>query len=213
MRRPALIATLACLACAGSGGPNDDGDYLRYVAYEVPGNEHVLLRWEERQMPLKVHLPRPPAELASDPEAVFDAVRDGITDWADVAAPGLPSFEFVENAGDADIPIVWDDEPSGWFLAHCVYHVHARQRRFGIARILVTTRWHGREASLEDQYRVMLHEMGHALGLTGHSPDPGDILYARGQAAPGLSDRDRETLRLLYASPIGKRVSGARNAD
>ncbi len=58
-------------------------------------------------MPLRVHLPAPPDSMFSDPEAVVDSVRDGILDWSDVAKPGVPSFVFVDAAGDADIPIVW----------------------------------------------------------------------------------------------------------
>jgi predicted Zn-dependent protease len=209
-RRPVLLL-LAAVGCAGEGA--DPPDYLRYVAYEVPGNEHVLLRWETRRMPLKVHLPPPPDGLASDPEAVLDAVRDGVVEWADVAGPGIPGFAFVEDAGDADIPIVWDAEPSGWFVAHCVYDVNWAQRRFGVARILVTTREGGREVSLEELYLTVLHEMGHALGLTGHSPDPDDAMYRTSAGARGLSERDRATVRRLYGLPIGHLVGGARSAD
>jgi predicted Zn-dependent protease len=184
------------------------------VSYEVPVNEHVLLRWEERRMPLRVHLPPPPAGLASDPAAVWDAVRDGVTDWTDVAAPGVPSFRFVDEPGAADIPIVWEATPSGdWFIAHCIYDVNWAQRRFGVARILVTTRYQGREAGLDELYVTVLHEMGHALGLTGHSPATGDVMHPNAQDAHELSARDRETLRLLYAKPIGTHVTGARTAD
>jgi predicted Zn-dependent protease len=54
--------------------------------------------------------------------------------------------------------------------------------------------------------------MGHALGIGGHSPDPGDIMYARASktASNGLSERDRATLAELYARPIGARVAGGR---
>jgi predicted Zn-dependent protease len=219
-RRPAalLALALAALACAGGagGGALDAGGehYLRFVSYEVPVNERVLLRWEARQMPLRVHLPPPPAGLASDPAAVWDAVRDGVTDWTDVASPGVPSFRFVDDPGDADIPIVWEAAPSGdWFIAHCVYDVNWAQRRFGVARILVTARYQGREAGLDELYVTVLHEMGHALGLAGHSPAAGDAMHPRAQGARELSARDRETLRLLYAKPIGTRVAGARKAD
>jgi hypothetical protein len=120
--------------------------------------------------------------------------------------------------GDADIPIVWEAEPSGdWYIAHCVYDVNLIQRRFGVARILVTTRYGGREqVSLEELYETVLHEMGHALGLAGHSPYETDIMYFRGGWAAktdGLSERDRATLRALYAKPNGHRVTGPRRAD
>jgi predicted Zn-dependent protease len=213
---PLLLAAfaLAISGCATSAGTSPDSDYLRYVWVEVPVNEKVLLRWSARKMPLKVHLPAPPAAISSDPEAVHDVVRDGILDWTDAAGPGLPRFVFVEDPGEADIPIVWADEPGGdWFIAHCVYDIDPSTRRFGVARILVATHVGG-EQSLGLLYLTMLHEMGHALGLTGHSPAIGDIMYRniRGETE-GLSARDRETLRRLYEKPVGSRVVGARSAD
>jgi hypothetical protein len=204
--------------CAGNGNaePGPAPHYLRYVWIEVPVNEKVHLRWPKRAMPLKVHLPRPPDGMVGDPDAVLDAVRDGVLDWTDVAAPGIPSFAFVDAPGQADIPIIWEATPSGdWYVAHCAYDIHPLQRRFGVSRILVTGRWRGQEPSLDTFYAVVLHEMGHALGLTGHSPDRRDTLYPQVNAVgrPQITDRDRETLRLLYERPIGHRVSGARRAD
>jgi hypothetical protein len=195
--------------CASGGA---QGDYLRYSAHDT-GFEHVVLRWEARKMPLRVHLPPPPPGLASDPEAALDAVRDGFTDWTDVAAPGVPSFVFVESAGDADIPVVWEREPTGdWFIAYCVMEPNLGPDRFRVARILVTTRYQGREATLEELYQTMLHEVGHGIGL-GHSPVPGDIMFPRSGTARGPSPRDRATLRRLYELPIGHPVSGARSVD
>lgn len=211
-RLAAAIALLWLVGCAT--GSRGSAHYLRYVAFEVPGGEHVTLRWQADQLPLRIHLPPPPDTLAGDPEAVFDAVRDGVTDWIGVAGDGLPAFTFVDDPGDADIPIVWEEEPSGdWYVAHCAYDINAMQRRFGVARILVTTRWRGGEVSLDLQYQAVLHEMGHALGLGGHSPDPSDVMYKSVGAATEPSARDRETLRLLYARPIGKTVVGPRSAD
>jgi predicted Zn-dependent protease len=203
-----LLAALGC-ATDGSSGPTN---YLRYVARDV-GFEHVLMRWQTTAMPLRVHLPPPPADLTMHPEVALDAVRDGVTDWTDVAGPGVPSFRFVDEPGDADIPIVWDAEPTGWFVAQCVYQLNDRQRRFGVARILVTTRDRGDEVSPQTLYATVLHEMGHALGLIGHSPDPADVMYPDRGFAITLSQRDRETLRLLYSKPNGTPVTGARSAD
>ncbi len=215
MRPGAAGVLLLALGCAttGTGGSND---YFRYAPFRVPVNEDVVLRWAEREMPLAVHLPRPPDGLFEDPDAVLDSVRDGILDWTDVAAPDVPSFAFVASAGDADIPIVWAAEPDGnWYIAFCAWDIQPMARRFGVSHILVTARWgDGRVADLHDVYGTMLHEMGHALGIWGHSPDPGDIMYARVTGKdPALSDRDRNTLRKLYSRPIGSRVAGARGRE
>ncbi|MGE0201108.1 MAG: tetratricopeptide repeat protein [Candidatus Melainabacteria bacterium] len=45
--------------------------------------------------------------------------------------------------------------------------------------------------------RLALHELGHALGIWGHSTDPGDIMYTQ-PIADQLSARDTETIQRLY---------------
>ncbi len=219
---PLALLTLCCTSSppGPAGSPPDVAarqplapDYLRYVGYEVPVNEHVLLRWPERAMPLRVHLPAPPSGLFSDAEAFREAVRLGVLGWTDVAAPGIPSFEFVEDPGDADIPIVWGAKPTGWFVASCSYRIDALNRRLDVDHLLVTGRWRdGQEAALPQLETAVLHEMGHALGLTGHSPSPTDVMYkyVTHESRPELSDRDRNTLRALYSRPIGTRLLGAR---
>ncbi len=210
-----VAAGAVLLACAPQpGGARATSSYLRYATFEVPVNEHVLLRWPKRKMPLRVHLPAPPTGLFEDPTAIFDSVRDGVLDWTDVAGPGIPSFVFVENPGDADIPIVWAKEPTGdWYIAYCSLEINPFARRFGVSHILVTGRWgDGHVADLYDVHETVLHEMGHALGIGGYSPDEGDVMYARASktARGGLSERDRATLAELYARPIGTRVAGGR---
>ena len=56
-------------------------------------------------------------------------------------------------------------------------------------------------------HRVALHEIGHALGMRGHSPIPADLMYAvardRLQVAEGLSEQDVNSFLSLYALPNG----------
>jgi len=84
MRRAlALTLVAGAFACAGtaSGPAREDDNYLRFVAVRMPvGSESILLRWPEKQMPLKVHLPRPPDGLFEEPDGIFDSVRDGVLD-------------------------------------------------------------------------------------------------------------------------------------
>ena len=57
------------------------------------------------------------------------------------------------------------------------------------------------ELSQEEMRTVCLHEIGHAIGLWGHSPHPGDICYPTA-SAQHPSQRDINTLLRLYNTPI-----------
>ena len=57
------------------------------------------------------------------------------------------------------------------------------------------------ELSQEEMRTVCVHEFGHAIGLWGHSPHPGDICYPTATAQQP-SDRDIVTLRKLYNTPL-----------
>lgn len=48
-------------------------------------------------------------------------------------------------------------------------------------------------------YHVLLHEIGHAIGIMGHSTDPNDIMSTGTSVyLPHLSQRDKNTARALY---------------
>jgi predicted Zn-dependent protease len=46
------------------------------------------------------------------------------------------------------------------------------------------------------------HELGHGLGIWGHSPDPTDVMYfSQVRQPPAISDRDISTLKRIYGQP------------
>ena len=56
-----------------------------------------------------------------------------------------------------------------------------------------------REVGVKLMRPVILHELGHALGIAGHSPYSSDIMYpALNYNTRDLSDRDRGTIIKLY---------------
>ena len=50
--------------------------------------------------------------------------------------------------------------------------------------------------------RLVIHEMGHVLGILSHSPDPSDVMWAGPRLPPAPTARDRSTLRSLYQTPV-----------
>ena len=57
------------------------------------------------------------------------------------------------------------------------------------------------ELSQKEMRTVCLHEFGHAIGLWGHSPHPGDVSYPTATVQQP-STRDITTLRKLYNTPL-----------
>ncbi|MCP5113040.1 MAG: matrixin family metalloprotease, partial [bacterium] len=60
-----------------------------------------------------------------------------------------------------------------------------------------------RNGAWVDLYSVVLHELGHALGL-GHADDPGAVMYPYYRQVSGLSEIDIEAIRTLYAAVDGE---------
>lgn len=54
---------------------------------------------------------------------------------------------------------------------------------------------------------AVLHEIGHALGITNHSSNPADIMFATKTARQnGLSVRDKNTIKLIYDTDVTAKV-------
>lgn len=59
---------------------------------------------------------------------------------------------------------------------------------------------------------AVLHEIGHALGITNHSSNPADIMFATKTARQnGLSQRDKNTIKMLYNTDTTTIVSNIEN--
>lgn len=60
------------------------------------------------------------------------------------------------------------------------------------------------------------HEIGHALGIWGHSPNPKDALYfSQVRDSPKISPRDLNTLKKIYQQPtrLGWKIMSSSNVE
>jgi tetratricopeptide (TPR) repeat protein len=165
-----------------------------------------LYWWHKNGKPIKVFMS---SVDCPDPK-LLEIVRKAFDAWSN--ASNQIWFEFVGDPKKADMKILWTadvkqvHDPGEGGEARCEYtddRIDKAQVMFLTTRMIM----HG-ELMPEKTRWFALHEIGHALGLLGHSPNHEDIMY---WACPGtfaevkLSPRDIQTIQMLYSSTNGEK--------
>jgi tetratricopeptide (TPR) repeat protein len=173
--------------------------------FNAATREH-LYWWHKNGKPIRVFIS---SEGCPDPK-LLEIVRNAFDEWSNASSQIF--FELVKDPKNADLQVLWTADvkkifdPNEGGEAKCEY----TDDRIDRARItFLTTRMimHG-QLNPEKARWFALHEIGHALGLLGHSPNHEDIMY---WACPSsftevkLTPRDKQTLKMLYTSPTGEK--------
>jgi predicted Zn-dependent protease len=208
-------------------------NYLPFVAHRMElagGQEDVIVfcRWDEDRFPLAVYVHEPviPDDLQSefdpqDPDAYVEAAWRALASWEEAGA-GVVSFRRAGRAEDADLAVelIGAAGPAPEEGVQVLGATPLARACRVEGRSVVQSRLKVRfevpviRVFVADQHgllppdqveRNVLHEMGHALGMRGHSPIPADLMYevARDRRVSRLSRADANSLRALYAIPNG----------
>jgi hypothetical protein len=210
-------------------------NYLPFMVHRAPGNavegdRLFFCRWDDAAMPLAVHVA--PAVIPEalqdefdpeDPAAYTAAVRRALDLW-ERELEGLVRFRLVERPGDATlrVELVADRAPAPHpdfqVLGTTPLDTACRVRGIDPDAHRLRVRFAARELILylADEFGLLpphqiewiaLHEIGHALGMRGHSPIPADLMYevARDRVLvnEGLSTEDVNSFVSLYQLPNG----------
>lgn len=183
---------------------NNIGDnYIEQAPYDKN-----LLRWDVNTFPLKVKLEVP----ISTPDYYRAEIEKAFTQWT--LSTDFLKFDFMEQ-GDADIIVKFNPLPEDVCKdGICKYVVaYTNPKIKGKVLKSMTITMYDKDAngnyfSDKELYNTILHEIGHALGIMGHSYSSDDLMYMSTQADSMytryrhdfqyISKQDLNTINLLY---------------
>lgn len=171
-------------------------------------------RWAPQRMPIKVYIQDPRAVAGFRPEfiSIFFAA---LSTWSNASRNKI-SFVSARYESEADLTLSFTSHPEDIAQKPGEPPIEQGLARMLIARedgsrygriekatiqILVNHPSNGKPCSDEEIKETCLHEIGHTLGLNGHSSGPSDIMHwvQSFRQLPALTKRDRNTIAALYS--------------
>lgn len=170
-------------------------------------HDDQVLRWNLNYLPLKYYVDK----SVQVPPYYLELIQKSFLDWQSVT-DGLVRFAPVNNKNDAQIIFTFIDvDNSQCKDSNCEYSVgntvpvtEDNILKYMDVKINIKNNL-GKFFSPAEIYTVMIHEIGHSLGIWGHSDNLNDIMFYSAdqkysiEGVKSISKRDLNTLRLLYA--------------
>lgn len=186
-----IAVLLGLVRCVPGGAGTSSGSQQIVCSLDafVPNyarDVEKLLRWE--RFPVRVYFERD-AHYTPTRQAI---ALQGFDQWIGVFYPQI-RYEIVENPAQAQITVRFNPDDANGRVDFEYY------RSSGLlSKVEMTIGVRGNNPT--DIRSVAAHEFGHALGISGHSTDPADMMYPTyvSNVPLRLTQRDINTLKTAY---------------
>jgi predicted Zn-dependent protease len=179
---------------------------LKNANYLAEMGESGYSIWSASTLPLKVYI-EDGTGIPGYRESYQRFMRSAFSEWQTLSNQQI-TWKEVSSPDEANIVCNWTTEvkPRGIGVEAGQTETIIQRNPFTgagrivSARIKVLTSANGQTFNDVDAYKTCLHEVGHALGLQGHSSTASDIMYPvlNRQQTPYLKQRDVNTIAALY---------------
>lgn len=174
--------------------------------------DNRILRWSISSFPLKVCIDYPVNENL--PQYYRAEITKAFYQWQQ--STGFLTFNFVNNKSDAQIIVKINPLPENMNNANSDKYVIAYTEpeiKNDVLKKMTITLYDkdagGSYFSDKELYNTILHEIGHALGIMGHSYSTDDLMYMSNEnnhsiytryrsSFQYISPKDINTIKLLY---------------
>lgn len=178
-------------------------NYIEQAPYDSE-----LLRWDINSFPLKVFLKIP----ISTPDYYREEIEKAFIEWS--IRTNFLKFKFVDTE-DADIIVKFDPLPEDicedgvckYVVGYTIPKINGKRLK-NMTIIMYDKDANGNYFSDKELYNTILHEIGHALGIMGHSYSSDNLMYISNNPDTQytryrgdfryLSNEDLNTITLLY---------------
>jgi len=185
---------------AGSLGSINSANYLPSIL------QYGAARWLISGAPLKIYI-KDSNEVPYYKPSFEYILKNAFSAWSQASNNQL-QFAYSNDPDQSQILCLWIERGKATGSTTELGDTTLSISGHNITRVhmeLLTTNTYGRPLTDVEALQADLHEIGHALGLQEHSPNPSDIMYA--STVPGvssLSERDKSTIKAFYGLPYSE---------
>lgn len=178
---------------------------------QVPSDSNII-RWSKNSFPLKIFINK--SNVSNIPDYYISSASRAFAQWQ--KSVDFVSFTSTDKPHEAQIVINFEPLPKnvceGEICKYVVGYTNPKTSGKTLKQMIITI--YDRNPnniyfSDKEVYNTILHELGHALGIMGHSYSTDDLMYTQTQEQSSifakfrsdfhyLTSNDINTLKLLY---------------